>query len=207
MMWVMSGRGEGGLWAAVAGGDADAFGLLFEQHARSIYNYCFRRTANGARAEDLTSIVFLECWRRRDIALDPESVLPWLFGIATNVCRNERRSRARHRAALDRLPAPSPTPDIAEDSLDRLEDERRMRTLLSLVSCLPKREQDVLALCVWTGLSYADAAVALEIPIGTVRSRLARARARLKASVRDGDGGDPALAVRTGEVTEEGVER
>src|SRR6266511_2459195 len=171
------------LWPAVRTGDADAFGQLFERHGRTVYNYCFRRTGDWALAEDLASIVFLECWRRRDIALERGKVLPWLLGIATNVCRNQRRSSARHRAALERLPAPLPTPAFADETVERLEDERRMHAVLEVVSELPGREQDVLALCLWADLSYADAAAALEIPIGTVRSRLARARARLEGQV------------------------
>jgi RNA polymerase sigma factor (sigma-70 family) len=192
MKWVMIPQDDGELWSAVAGGDPDAFGLLFERHGRSIYNYCFRRTGDWARAEDLTSIVFLECWRRRDIELAGDKVLPWLFGIATNVCRSRRRSVARHRAALGRLPAPDRALDFADEALDRLADEVRMRNLLALVARLPKREQDVLALCVWADLSYRDAAAALGIPVGTVRSRLARARARLEelvASTADKSGG------------------
>lgn len=177
----MGRRDDRELWSAVARGDADAFGRLFERHGRSVYNYCFRRTGNWARAEDLTSVVFLECWRRRDVTLEGETVLPWLLGIATNVCRSQRRSLVRYQAALKRLPLPETTFEFADETLERLEDERRMRAVLSLVSHLPKREQDVLALCVWAGLSYEEAAAALEIPVGTVRSRLARARARLRA--------------------------
>jgi len=180
MKWVMSQRDDGELWSAVARGDADAFGLLFERHGRSVYNYCFRRTGNWTRAEDLTSVVFLECWRRRHVSLEGGKALPWLLGIATNVCRNQRRSLARHQAALRRLPLPESTSDFADETLERLEDEQRMRAVLSVVSRLPKREQDVLALCLWCELSYRDAAAALQIPVGTVRSRLARARARLR---------------------------
>ena len=181
----MAQKNDGDLWSAVGKGDADAFGLLFERHARSIYNYCFRRTGDWAQAQDLTSVVFLECWRRRDIQLSGDKVLPWLFGIATNVCRSRRRSVARHRAALRRLPPPERPLEFADETVERLADERRMRTLLSFVSRLPKREQDVLALCVWADLSYEDAAAALQIPVGTVRSRLARARARLRAQATD----------------------
>jgi RNA polymerase sigma-70 factor (ECF subfamily) len=194
----MSQRDDGELWAAVASGDADAFGLLFERHGRRIYNYCFRRTGNWARAEDLTSVVFLECWRRREISLGGDKVLPWLLGIATNVCRSQRRSLVRHEAALRRLPPSAPALEFADELLDRLEDERLVRAVLSFVSQLPKREQDVLALCLWAGLSYEDAAAALQIPVGTVRSRLARARARLRARVATNgvvDGiGRPAIA-------------
>ena len=179
----MGQRGDAELWSAVAGGDPEAFGALFQRHSRAIYNYCFRRTGDWARAQDLTSVVFLECWRRRDIDLAEDKVLPWLFGIATNVCRTQRRSVARHRAALRRLPPPDPEPEFADETLDRLEDEERMRVLLAFVARLPKHEQDVLALCVWAELSYEEAATALRIPVGTVRSRLARARARLRAQV------------------------
>jgi RNA polymerase sigma factor (sigma-70 family) len=186
----MTRRDDRELWSAVARGDADAFGRLFERHGRSVYNYCFRRTGNWARAEDLTSVVFLECWRRRDVSLEEDTVLPWLLGIATNVCRSQRRSLVRHQSVLRRLPPPEATPDFADEALERLEDERRMRAVLAHVSRLPQREQDVLALCVWAGLSYEDAAAALEIPVGTVRSRLARARARLRSRLETDGAGD-----------------
>lgn len=167
------------LWPRVRAGDAEAFGQLFERHAKAIYNYCFRRTGEWAVAEDLVSITFLEAWRRRDKSLPGEKVLPWLYGIATNVLRNRRRSEARFAAALRRLPEP-PT-DEAETIIDeRLDDERQMQLLLRLIAQLPKREQDVFVLCAWSDLSYDEAAVALGIPIGTVRSRLSRARQRLR---------------------------
>jgi RNA polymerase sigma-70 factor (ECF subfamily) len=71
-------------------------------------------------------------------------------------------------------------PDFAEEALMRVDDEREMRRLVELLSKLPRREQDVIALCDWSGLSYDDAAHALHVPIGTVRSRLARGRRRLQ---------------------------
>jgi len=164
----------------VQSGDTDALGLLFDRHQRAIYNYCFRQTSDWARAEDLTSIVFLEAWRRRDVELDSGLVRAWLFGIARNVARNHRRSERRHDAALARLPAEFRTPSFADDADARLDAEREMQTILTAVERLPRRERDVLSLCVWSGLSYDDAAVALGVPIGTVRSRLARARQRLR---------------------------
>jgi RNA polymerase sigma-70 factor (ECF subfamily) len=168
------------LWARSQSGDPDAFGLLFERHAKAIYNYCFRRVGDWATAEDLLSTVFLEAWRRRDKALPPDKVLPWLYGIATNVVRNRRRTERRYAAALRRMPRPLPEPDYADSVAERADDERRMAQPLSLVASLPKREQDVLVLCVWMELSYEDVAFALGIPVGTVRSRLSRARARLR---------------------------
>jgi RNA polymerase sigma factor (sigma-70 family) len=168
------------LWRRAVQGEPDAFGALFERHARSVYNYLFRRTADWSAAEDLTSIVFLEAWRRRrDVHLERELALPWLLGVATNVLRNRRRSQWRHRAALERLPRERGE-DFADDADARLDDERRMRVVLRSVARLPKREQDVIALRVWADLSYEEAALALGVPIGTVRSRLSRARGRLR---------------------------
>jgi RNA polymerase sigma factor (sigma-70 family) len=168
------------LWARARTGDSEAFGMLFERHARPIYNFCFRRVGNWDTAEDLVSIVFLEAWRRRDTPLPRGKELAWLFGIATNVVRNRRRAERRHAAALKRVPLPSPDPSFADDSDQRVDDEELMGHALGLVAQLPLREQEVFALCAWSELSYEDAAIALRIPVGTVRSRLSRARARLQ---------------------------
>jgi len=168
------------LWRRAVDGEPDAFGALFERHARAVYNHLFRRTADWALAEDLTSVVFLEAWRRRaDVRLERELALPWLLGVATNVLRNRRRLQRRHRAALARLPREH-AHDFADDANGRLDDVRQMQTVLRAIAKLPRREQDVLALCAWAELSYAEAAVALGVPVGTVRSRLSRARARIR---------------------------
>ena len=171
---------DGTLWRNAQQGDAQAFGLLFERHADAIYNYCFRRIGNWATAEDLLVVVFMEAWRRRDKDLTRDKVLPWLYGIALNVVRNERRSRRRFAAALSRLPRPRAQHDEAPEVLDRLDDERQMTHLLGWLSQLPQIDQEILVLCAWCELSYEDASAALDVPIGTVRSRLSRARGRLR---------------------------
>jgi RNA polymerase sigma-70 factor (ECF subfamily) len=170
------------LWGRARDGDSAAFGVLFERHAGRIYSYCFRRTADWALAEDLTSTTFLLAWRSRGREpLQAESALPLLYGIATNVLRNQRRSLKRGREAFARVPLQrGEEPDFAEEASARLQDQAAMRELLALFSRLPRREQDVIALCEWSDLSYAETAVALGIPIGTVRSRLARGRRRLR---------------------------
>ena len=90
------------LWERSRAGDSAAFTTLFRRHSKTIYNYCFRRLANWAEAEDAVSLVFLEAWRRRDKDLPPDKVLPWLYGIASNVLRNRHRAERRFRAALAR---------------------------------------------------------------------------------------------------------
>lgn len=168
------------LWDLAVGGDGESFGALFERHARRVYNHCFRRTGSWADAEELTSAVFLEAWRRRrEVRPIGESALPWLLGVANNLLRNHRRSRRRYQAAIARIPSPDLEPDLADDVAGRLADEVQMRQVLTLVERLPRRHQEVLSLCAWSELSYQEAAVALGIAVGTVRSRLARARARL----------------------------
>lgn len=164
--------------------DEAAFGVLFEQNARDIYTFCFRRIADGRAAEDLTQAVFLEAWRRRHaVSLPPDAVRPWLFGVALNVVRNHRRSLRRHRAALERLPRPRSDIDLGDELADRLDDERRARSALEHFQRLSRGEQDVVALCAWAELSYDQAAEVLAIPVGTVRSRMSRARGRLAVHV------------------------
>jgi RNA polymerase sigma factor (sigma-70 family) len=167
------------LWERSRAGSADAFAMLFERHAKPIYNYCFRRVGDWGAAEDLLSVAFLEAWRRRDKELPPGKVLPWLYGVATHVVRNRRRSERRYRAAIARLPAAEPDRDFGDDAVERVDDERRMRRALELLRTLPRRQQEVFVLCAWFELSYEDAAFALDVPVGTVRSRFSRARSAL----------------------------
>lgn len=176
----MSDLTDAALWERAASGESAAFGTLFERHARTVYNYCFRRTGNWSQAEELAAIVFLEAWRRHgDLRIDRAEALPWLLGVATNVLRNSRRSQRRYRAALARLPRERGG-DFAADVDARLDDERQMRAVLRAFDKLPRADQDVLALCVWEELTYEQAALALDVPLGTVRSRLSRARGRLR---------------------------
>lgn len=174
--------GDRDLWAAAVGGDDDAFGALFERHSRAVYNFAFRWTADWAAAEDLASEVFLTAWRRRrEVVFTTESgsVLPWLLGVATNHLRNQRRGRRRADAAIDRLDRTGDPSDFSDEVLGRMADEAQMAEVQAVVEQLPGHERDVLALCAWAGLDYDEAAIALEVPVGTIRSRLSRARAHL----------------------------
>ena len=171
------------LWERATKHDGAAFGQLFERHSQAIYNHCFRRTASWSSAEDLTSIVWAEAWRRRkDVRLHSESILPWLLAVANNCLRNYQRSLRRHRNLLAKLPHVEIV-DFAEESVDRLDDERRMAEVLSVLSGLRVEDQEVIALCDWAGLSYAEVSEVIGVPIGTVRSRLSRAHGRLRATL------------------------
>lgn len=164
------------LWSKALDEDPQAFGEIFARHAKPVYNYLFRRCGEWSTAEDLTSVVFLEAWRKRaDVRLVHDSALPFLLGVATNVLRNRRRSERRYREALSRMTAP-PSTDPSDDPAARASAEEDMRAILAVLARLPRREQDVISLCLWMGLSYEEAAAALDVPVGTTRSRLSRAR-------------------------------
>ncbi|MEU7583865.1 RNA polymerase sigma factor [Streptomyces sp. NPDC041068] len=161
-------------------GDADAFGELFDAYARSVYNHAYRLTGNWAQAEDVVSLTFLDAWRLRG-KLDEEggSLRPWLLGVATNVTRNTRRAARRHAAAVARLPRDEVVADFADEIAGRIDDKDQLALVRTALETLRRTEREVLALCVWSGLDYASAAAALGIPVGTVRSRLSRARTKL----------------------------
>jgi RNA polymerase sigma-70 factor (ECF subfamily) len=181
------------LWEAAAAGDSAAFGSLFSRHSKAVYNHCFRRLGSWGTAEDATSLVFLEAWRRRrHVTPVNGSVLPWLLGTATNVCRNTKRAARRYEAGLFRLPAPAPEPDPSEDIAERLDDEVRARALMQALAGLNRGQREVVELVVLSGLSYAEAAVALGVPVGTVRSRLGRSRKFLERAAEFSAGHQPA---------------
>lgn len=158
--------------------DGAAFGLLFDRHARAVYNHCFRLVASWAVAEDLTQQVFLVAWRKR-ARLTGDSALPWLLAVATNVARTHRRGAARWLRLAGRVPTET-MPDHADDVAGRVDDERRMAELLAAVRELPRNQQEALALCVWSGVSYAEAATVLGIAEVSVRARVSKAKARLQ---------------------------
>ncbi|MFD5006531.1 RNA polymerase sigma factor [Streptomyces mutabilis] len=164
----------------VRAGDHDAFGDLFDAYARSVYNHAFRLTGDWASAEDVVSLTFLDAWRLRE-RVDEEggSLRPWLLGIATNVTRNTRRAARRHAAAVARLPRDGSVRDFADEVAGRVDDTAQLALVRTALARLRRAEREVLALCVWSGLDYRAAADALGVPVGTVRSRLSRARTKL----------------------------
>jgi RNA polymerase sigma factor (sigma-70 family) len=170
-------------------------GAMFERHATAVYNHCFRHTADWAAAQDLTAMVFLEIVRRPGrVRFHDGSALPWLLATATNLTRNHARSGRRLQRALARSGEPASEPDFAGEASERLDDERRMRAALDVLRQLPQRERDVFALCALSGLTYEQAGFALGVPTGTIRSRLSRARARLRDLTADDPRPEPELA-------------
>lgn len=193
--------GDGPLWQRARGGDTAAFAVLFERHVDAVYAHCRRRGESVADAEDVTSLVFLEAWRRAGaVRIVNGSIRPWLLVVATNVLRNQWRARARHQRLLSRLPRDT-EPDVADGVLADAEVARQRRALAQALGRLRCEEQEAVALCDLGAVSYAAAAAALGIPLGTLRSRLFRARRRLRQSL------DEAAAVHRTPVDEPAVRR
>lgn len=168
----------------VRSGDPDAYAELFDSYSRTLYNHAFRMTGDWAVAEDVMSAAFLEAWRLRG-TVDPEggSLRPWLLGITTNIARNHCRSNRRFRAAAAAAAAAArgaAVPDHADDVAGRLDDRRRIAATLAQLGALRRPEREVLLLCLCEGLEYAETARVLGIAVGTVRSRLSRARTKLR---------------------------
>ncbi|GLZ60467.1 RNA polymerase sigma factor [Micromonospora sp. NBRC 107095] len=176
---------ESSLRARVRAGDTAAFAELFDAYARSVYNHAFRLTADWATAEDVMAATYLQAWRSRErVTEEGGSLRPWLLGIATNEARNHTRSNRRYRRVAAALIAADRTvPDHADEVAGRLDDSRRIAAALDALARLRRPEREVLTLCLWEGLDYESAAEALGVPVGTVRSRLSRARARLRTLV------------------------
>lgn len=169
------------LWSWARRGNPAAFGELFTRHSTVVYNYCFRLTGSWKTAADLTSVAFLEAWRRReDRTAQNDTFVPWLLGVTSDVVRNSTRAVRRHRRLLAKLPPAVLEGDARDSAAGGDDTERQMEQILRVFRRLPKPEQEVLALCVWGERTYDEAAVALGIPVGTVRSRLARARAHMR---------------------------
>ncbi len=184
------------LWERTRRGDAEAFGDLYERHARAVQSYCLWRTADLQAAEDAASTVFLEAWRKRQrLQLTSNSAAPLLLGIANNIVRRQWRSQRRYRDAVARVRNAGQIPtDLEAEAIARVDAMQQVRDGGEAIRGLPRREREVLALLAWSDLSYGEIAEALGLPVGTVRSRLARARTRLGAAFPD-----PTTAARPAE--------
>lgn len=168
--------------------DPASFGALFDRHYTSIHRYAVARLGpdDGEDVAAQTFLIALEQRHRYDVTR-PDA-RPWLFGIATNLIRRHQRSWTRARRALARVDAgrTSPSQRDAEDGIDLQQDARQV---MDAVAALPSREREVLLLFAWADLSYEEIAQALHVPIGTVRSRLHRARHVLRSQLATGMGG------------------
>ncbi len=173
--------------------EPELFESLFDHHHRAIWRY-LARVGGPDRADDLAGEVFTIAFARRD-GYDPRrgSVRAWLYGIAANLLRTRFRSDGRQARAFRRAASLTAADPSATDAVDdQLCREAQLTEVLDALSQLPAMDREVITLFVWGELSYEEIAATLGVELGTVRSRLARARERLRE-----------LAGLSGEVTGE----
>jgi RNA polymerase sigma factor (sigma-70 family) len=163
--------------------EPEAFTALFDRYAVPIHRYLARRIG-AAHAEDLLAQTFLVAFETRArYHAGRAGVRPWLYGIATNLLRRHRRDEVRQFRAFARTGTDPDVPCPAEAVAERVDADAAARGLGRALAAMPARDRDVLLLTAWADLPYEEVARALDIPVGTVRSRLHRARARLRAEL------------------------
>ncbi|MDX2592257.1 MULTISPECIES: RNA polymerase sigma factor [Streptomyces] len=163
----------------------DAFAVIFDRYADDIHRYIARRLGSDT-ADDLMAETFVIAFQRRR-RYDPAHphARPWLYGIATNLIGRHRRDEARRLRALSRVAslAPGTEHDGPEDGVAERLSGGSHSALAGALAGLPARYRDVLLVIAWGELDYEEAAQALSVPVGTVRSRLHRARTRLRKAL------------------------
>jgi RNA polymerase sigma factor (sigma-70 family) len=163
--------------------EPERFALLFDRHAPRIHRYFARRVGREA-ADDLVAETFLAAFaKRRGYFTAYRDAGPWLYGIATNLVGQHRRDEVRQfrirQAAWPELAEPGHAERVTADVTARSVRQQ----LAAALAQLADGDRDVLVLIAWEQLSYNETARALAIPVGTVRSRLNRARTRLRATL------------------------
>ena len=157
--------------------DPRAFALIFDRHFDTIFRYLRRRVGRGC-AEELAAETFSQALASRHrFDASHTDARPWLYGIAVNLLRHhyrgeERELRTYARCGVDPLAAEEP-------SLERIDTVATGRAVAAALAELAPVEREALLLYAWAELPYGEIAAALDIPVGTVRSRIHRARTRL----------------------------
>jgi RNA polymerase sigma factor (sigma-70 family) len=172
---------EPALWELAREGDATAFASLFDRHRDRVFGQALRLMRSPHDAEDVTAMVFLELWRRRSsVQLVNDTIVGWLLLATNNVAHNFSRSMRRYKAVIERIP---PSQDVDSEPFDRvdarIDGSARGRGVNSAFARLSANDQNVITLCVLEEMTLPEAAAALGVPLGTVKSRLSRAKQRL----------------------------
>jgi RNA polymerase sigma factor (sigma-70 family) len=169
--------------AAVREGDIDRFGELVEEYLDAIFRFHLRQTGNRSTAEDLTQETFIAAHRSLPKLADPARFRAWLYGIARHQALNYITRAAPRQfllldpAVLSRQAAPAP-------ERSRMEANELAEAIDAAIAALSEDLRTPLLMVVIDQLSYEEVADALEVPLGTVKSRIARARCRLTTALK-----------------------
>jgi RNA polymerase sigma factor (sigma-70 family) len=166
---------DSALWVRVGQGDESALAGLFDRHEERLYRHARRLLTQREDAKDAVLIAFFELWRKREtVRLVDGSPLPWLLNTVSFSALNLERSGRRYRAMLARTPVERDHPaPVLDDESGAMAALRR----------LPSRQQGVVVLMVIEGYTETETAEALGIPVGTVKSRLSSAKAKLRGEL------------------------
>ena len=170
--------------------EPERFAVLFDRHAPHIYRYLARRAGRQV-ADDLVAETFLAAFAKRDrYDLGHPDARPWLYGIATNLVGQHRRDQARQDRIRQAAAAAEPEVPGHADRVAADVTAQAMRTLLEgALAALSAGDRDVLLLIAWEQLTYHEVSRALAIPVGTVQSRLHRARTKVRQVLAGTDAG------------------
>ena len=176
--------------------DQRRFEQLFERHRRSVLGYALRRVDEPADAADVLAETFLIAWRRLGGVPEGDDARPWLFAVARRVLANQRRGERRRDGLAERLgqelTAQFPAGVLAGGGDPAVfgEDDASGRRVREALAQLTEEDHEILQLAAWEGLTPAEIAVVLGVRSVTARSRLHRARRRLRAQL-DATAADP----------------
>jgi RNA polymerase sigma-70 factor (ECF subfamily) len=176
---------EANLLARVRKGDLAAFNLLVEHYQTAIFNLCLRMLGTPQAAEDATQETFLAAYRHLD-KFRGGSFRSWLFRITANACYDElRRRKARAASSLDETAGEGErrfdAPDTSPSPTDRAEQAELRDVLARALAAIPADQRLAVTLSDVQGLDYAEIAEVMQCSLGTVKSRIARGRVRLRA--------------------------
>lgn len=161
-------------------GEPEVFALLYDRHATAVFRYVAQRLGDHV-AEDVMSETFLVAFERRStFDTTVSDARPWLLGIATRLMRKHARVEAIAWKGMSADLAARIAPDFIELAGSRVDAERLSRRLAKALRRLSVADRDTRLLFAWGDLDYASIAAAMHVPIGTVRSRLNRARRQLR---------------------------
>jgi RNA polymerase sigma factor (sigma-70 family) len=167
---------DAALWLSASSGTERAFVVIFDRYRSRIFGAAYRRTNRVSDAEEIVAMVFLEAWRlRKRVRIVDGTLLP----VTSNLSRSQRR----YARMIARLPLPVEQDDHAPSVDERVDGRPCRRALDDAINSLSAGDRAVVELCLVEELPLADAAAALEVPVGTVKSRLHRARKQQQAKL------------------------
>lgn len=185
---------DDGVWARSLKGEGEAFGELFDRHRDRVFRHAYRLSGARHDAEDIMSTAFLELWRCRGrVRLVEGSILPWLLVTTTNIARNSGRAAVRYRELLSSLPRSEDAYDATAEA--SFMDDAADRNVALALGTLKATDLQLVSLVVFEEYSIAAAAAVLNLTSGAAKTRMHRARQRMKAAINGAAGVTPAAVV------------